>query len=256
MSAVIIRTVIADDEPLARQKLRILLAAEYGFKVVAECEDSGQTIAALQNHKPDLLFLDIQMPEADGFHVLKAIPMESRPAVIFTTAHDQYAIRAFEEHVLDYLLKPFDQERLHAAVERVRPELLKSGHTELTKRVFNWLAQPQSGKASDGRLVIKAGGRIVFLDIDKIDWVEASANHVRLHTGRESYLIREGIGHISERLCPSQFVRIHRSIIVNVQRIKELQPCNSGEYIVILKDGKELSCSRSYRHGLQWLIDP
>ena len=250
-----IRTIIADDEPLAREKLRILLASEPGIQIVAECRDGLQTIDALESYKPDLLLLDIQMPEMDGFEVLSAIPADELPIVIFTTAYDQYAVRAFEAHALDYLLKPFDQDRLHSAIERARAELLKSTDRDLTNRLLDLLAQARTESKGDRRLIIKAGGRVVFLDTDDIDWVEAAANYVKLHVGKDSYVLREGIGRISERLDPNQFVRIHRSAIANVRKIKELQPCNSGEYIVVLKDGKELSCSRGYRSGLQQLID-
>ena len=250
-----IRTIIADDEPLAREKLRILLASEAGIQIVAECRDGRQTIAALETYKPDLLLLDVQMPEMDGFEVLNAIPAGEMPIVIFTTAYDQYAVRAFEAHALDYLLKPFDQDRLHSAIERTRTELLKTNDRELTSRLLDLLAQARTESKVDQRLVIKSGGRVVFLDTEDIDWVEAAANYVKLHVGKESYVLREGIGRITERLDPNQFVRIHRSTIANVRKIKELQPCNSGEYIVVLKDGKELSCSRGYRAGLQQLID-
>jgi two-component system LytT family response regulator len=250
-----IRAIIADDEPLAREKLRILLASEPGLQIVAECRDGRQTIDALQTYKPDLLLLDIQMPEMDGFEVLSAIPADELPIVIFTTAYDQYAVHAFEAHAMDYLLKPFDQERLHSAIERTRAELLKSADRNLTNRLLDLLAYARTESKRDKRLIIKAGGRVVFLDTDDIDWVEAAANYVKLHVGKESYVLRESIGRISERLDPAQFVRIHRSAIANVRKIKELQPCNSGEYIVVLKDGKELSCSRGYRSGLQQLID-
>jgi two-component system, LytTR family, response regulator len=249
-----IRTVIADDEPLARKKLRILLAAERDVQIVGECKDARRTVAALHDLKPDLLLLDIQMPDGDGFQVLKSIPPGQMPFVVFTTAHDQYAIRAFEAHALDYLLKPFDQDRLHRALERVRSELQKTTNRDLAQHILDWLAHPQTPPFADRRLVVKAGGRVVFLDLDDIDWVEAAANYVQLHAGRDSYLVREGISRLSERLDPGQFVRIHRSTIVNVRKIKELQPCNSGEYIVVLKNGKELSCSRSYRSGLQPLF--
>jgi two-component system LytT family response regulator len=249
-----IRTVIADDEPLARKKLRVLLGAESGFQVVAECANGGQAIDALRSVKADLLFLDIQMPEADGFEVLDAFPAESRPVVIFTTAYDQYAIRAFEVHAVDYLLKPFDQERLHSATERARSELFKNDRSELTKSVLAWLAHHNVPSTRDERLVVKSGGRIIFVDADQIDWIEASANYVCLHAGKQTYLVREGISHISERLDAERFVRVHRSIIVNVRRVKELQPCNSGEYIVVLKDGQELSCSRGYSAGLRLFL--
>ena len=247
-----IRTLIAEDEPLAREKLRLLLNSESGVEVIGECKAGNEAIAALQDLRPDLLFLDIHMPEADGFQVLEAVSLKSRPIVIFTTAYDKYAIRAFEACALDYLLKPFDQERLHSAVERVRAEFFKNG--TLAQRIFEMLAHPGSMRKDNQRFVFRTGGRIVFLNADEIDWVEASANYVRLHAGTQSYSLRETIAHIAEQLHPDQFVRIHRSFIVNVNRIKELQPCNSGEYIVILKDGKELSCSRGYRSGLQGLI--
>lgn len=250
-----IRTIISDDEPLAREKLRILLASEPGVRIVAECRDGRQTINALQTYRPDLLLLDIQMPCADGFQVLSTIPADDMPLVVFTTAFDQYAIRAFEMHAVDYLLKPFDHERLHKAIERTRTELLKTNDREMTQRILDLLADTRTESRVAKRLVIKVAGRVVFLDLEEIDWVEAAANYVKLHVGKESYLLRESISHISERLDPHRFVRVHRSTIVNVRRIKELQPCNSGEYILVLKDGKELSCSRGYRSGLRHLIE-
>jgi two-component system, LytTR family, response regulator len=249
------RTIIADDEPLARRKLRLMLSSEPGVQIVAECENGAQTVRALTTHKPELLMLDIQMPDLNGFEVLSRIPADDAPIVVFTTAYDRHAVRAFEAHALDYLLKPFDQERLHHAINRVRAELLKLSDREATFRVLNYLSgRVGSQSRPDRRLVIKTGGRIVFLNFDEVDWMEAAANYVRLNVGKQSYLLREGIGHIAERLDPTQFIRIHRSVIVNVQKIKELQPVNSGEYIVVLKDGKELSCSRGYRAGLQQFI--
>ena len=176
--------------------------------------------------------------------------------VIFTTAYDRHAVRAFEAHALDYLLKPFDQERLHQAVNRARAELLKAHDREATERVLKYLSESATqGARASRRFVVKAGGRVVFLSFDEIDWVEAAANYVKVNVGKQSYLLREGIGRVAERLDPAQFIRIHRSVIVNLEKIKELQPVNSGEYIVILKDGKELSCSRGYRAGLQQFID-
>ncbi|MGA8151074.1 MAG: LytTR family DNA-binding domain-containing protein [Terriglobales bacterium] len=250
------RTVIADDEPLALKKLRLLLSAEPGIQIVAECADGAQTVKALESYRPDLLMLDIHMPDLDGFEVLGRIPAEEMPVVIFTTAYDRYAVRAFEAHALDYLLKPFDQDRLHQAINRARAELLKTEDRETTHRILHYLAEGATKEShGDNRFVIKAGGRVVFLDFDEIDWLEAAANYVRLNVGKQSYLLREGIGHVAERLDPAQFIRIHRSTIVNVDKIKELQPVNSGEYIVVLKDGKELSCSRGYRAGLQRLIE-
>jgi two-component system LytT family response regulator len=255
----VVRTVIADDERLARQKLLILLESEPLVKVVAECQDGRQAVSAIRNFQPDMLLLDIQMPDLDGFQVLSEIPPEEMPVVIFTSAYDQYAIRAFEANALDYLLKPFDQERLHHAVERARSELRKERDREITHRILSLLSQVRSvapaAAEKDSRLVIKANGRVVFLDLDNIEWVEAAANYVRLNVGKESYLFRETISRISERLDANHFVRIHRSTIVNVRKIKELIPVNSGEYVVVLKSGRELSCSRGYRSALQGIVE-
>jgi two-component system, LytTR family, response regulator len=254
-----LRVIIADDERLARTKLHILLESEPEVQVVAECEDGRQTISAIHAHLPDLLLLDIQMPDLDGFQVLNEVPPGEMPVVIFTSAYDQYAIRAFEAHALDYLLKPFDQERLHHSIERACSEVRKSGDREITHRILDLLSrvrsETRSGPEPEGRLVIRAKGRVIFLNLDEIDWVEAAANYVRLNVGKESYFFRETISRIAERLNPNLFIRIHRSTIVNVRKIKELIPVNSGEYIVILKTGKELSSSRGYRAGLQSVID-
>jgi two-component system LytT family response regulator len=256
-----LRLVIADDERLARQKVRMLLESEPNVTVIAECQDGKQTVSAINCFHPDLLLLDIQMPDLDGFQVLNEIPAQEMPVVIFTSAYDQYAIRAFEAHALDYLLKPFDQERLHQAIERARIELLNSENREVNHRIMELLSHIKSGAVGatpvepQNRLVIKAKGRVIFLDMDDIDWVEAAANYVRLNAGKEAYLLRETISRTSERLNSDRFIRIHRSTIVNVGKIKELIPVNSGEYIVVLKNGKELSCSRGYRASLQSVIE-
>jgi len=250
------RVVIADDEPLAREKLRLMLTAEPGVNILAECRNGAEILDALNTHKPDLLMLDVQMPELDGFAVLNQVPPESLPIIIFTTAFDCHAVRAFEANALDYLLKPFDQERLHQAVNRARAELMKADDREATHRLLNFISQNANWQSLSGRrLVIRSGGRVIFLGLDEIDYVEAAANYVKINVGKQSYLLRKGIGEIAEKLDPALFVRIHRSAIVNVRRIKELQPVNSGEYIVVLKDGKELSCSRGYRAGLQELVE-
>jgi len=249
-----IRIVIADHDPAARVQLRSLLDSEPGVRIVAECGNRAETLAAVQTNKPDLLILDVHPPETDGLEILHSIPGRDRPLVIFTSVHDQYAIRAFEARAIDYLLKPFDRERLHSAIERTRAELVKMHDRHLTHRLLDLLAGAKSESKSEKRLVVKAAGRVVFLETDEIDWIEAEGNYVRLKVGTESYLMREAIGRIAQRLDPERFVRIHRSIIVNVSKIKELQPCNRGEYMVILKDGKELSCSRGYRAKLHQLI--
>lgn len=258
-SGPVIRTIIADDERLAREKLRVLLTCEPQIRIVAECQNGKQTLTALRTHHADLLLLDIQMPGMDGFEVLSQLTPEEMPVVIFTSAYDQYAIRAFEAHALDYLLKPFDGGRLHQAIERARLELSRSQEREITNRILSLLSKVKSETEApalpESRLIIKAKGRIVFLTLDEIDWIEASANYVRLHVGKESHLLRDSIGGISARLNPSLFARIHRSTIVNVRKIKELIPVNSGEYVVVLKNGKELSCSRGYRAALRGMIE-
>jgi two-component system LytT family response regulator len=243
-----IRAVIADDERLARQKLRLLLARELDIEVAAECSDGAQTVAAVHAYQPELLFLDVRMPNLDGFEVLERIALASMPIVVFTTAYDQYAIKAFEASALDYLLKPFDQKRLHRTLERVRDQLRQAHDTAVaTARLLP--------RESDGRLLIKSAGRLVFVDPADIDWIDAAANYVRLNVGTASYLLREGIGRMAQRLDPGRFVRIHRSTIINIAKLRELQPCDGGEYIAVLKSGKALSCSRGYRVRIQRLID-
>jgi two-component system, LytTR family, response regulator len=255
----VIRTIIADDQRLAREKLRTLLASEEDVKVVAECSDGKQTVSAIRRLRADLLLLEIQMPGMDGFQVLNELSPDEMPAVIFTSAYDQYAVRAFEVRALDYLLKPFDLERLQHAIEKARVELNKSQDRQITHRILNLLSQLKSeitsSSSPDGLLVIRAKGRVVFVKLSEIDWIEASANYVRLNAGKESHLVRESMSRILERLNPSHFVRIHRSTIVNFQQIKELIPVNSGEYVVVLKSGKELSCSRGYRAELENMIE-
>lgn len=249
-----LRTVIVDDEKPAREKLSILLASESDVKVIAECENGAAAIAALKNTKPDLLLLDISLPDMDGFAVLKTLPQQELPVVIFTTAYDQYAIRAFEAHALDYLLKPFDHQRLQEALHRAR--LAVRTHTErvLTNRLLTILQESRAG-APDRRFLVRSGGRVVFLAYDEVEWIEAAANYVRLHAGKACHTLRGSIGTVAAKLPADQFVRIHRSSIVNVKTIKELQPCNSGEFIVVLQSGKELSCSRGYAAELRRLIE-
>jgi two-component system LytT family response regulator len=249
-----IRTVIADDEPLARGKLRLLLQSEPDVRLVAECCNGPETIEAVRTQRPDLLLLDIEMPEAGGFEVLQALKAEETPFVIFTTAYDDYAVRAFEAEALDYLLKPFAEERLHEAIGRARQQLTLHKNIISPQRLREFLAHAPSRSGFLERLVIKSAGRVVFLNVEEIDWIEAAANYVRIHTGKESHLMRESIGRMAERLDSSRFVRVHRSVIVNVSKIRELQACNSGEHILILRNGKQLPCSRGYRSALEPFI--
>jgi len=248
-----LRAVIADDEPLSREKLRFLLENEHDVEIVAECVGLEDTLAALRANRPDLLLLDIEMEGGSGFDVLRAIPASELPIVIFTTAYDSYALQAFEAQALDYLLKPFDRERLHRALDRARAEMAKSAKGALNDNLVNLLSATRKPDA-EKRLIIKSGGRVVFIQLDEIEFIEAAANYVRLHvTGKNAYLFRECIGRMADKLDSHQFLRIHRSFIVNVSKIKELQPCNNGEFMVALRNGKELPCSRFYRHALESL---
>ena len=247
-----IRVLIADNDPHSCGQLQLLLSAEDQLNVVGQCFGAAQTIAAIQKLEPDLLLLDIDMLDESGWQALDRLRTAERPILVFTSTHRYNAMRAFEARALDYLVKPADPDRLHVVVERTRAELLRAHDRHLSHRILNMLAG--SREADPGRrLIVKSGSRVVFLEAGEIDWIEAAGNYVRLRAGREAYLMREGISRMAQKLDPRQFVRIHRSTIVNVQRIKELQP-NRGDYMVILKDGKELSCSRGYRVKLQALI--
>jgi len=248
-----IRAVVADNEWFSRSELRMLLSAEPGIDVVAECNVGTQTVTMVRNLKPDLLLLDVHQPGDDGFNVLDDLPASERPLVIVTSGQDRHALRAFEAGALDYLVKPLDRQRLHTAIERTRSHILKTQNRQLTHRLLDLLTGKPEAR-SDRRLIVKSGGKVILLTMDEIDWVEAAANYVKLQVSGQTHVMREGIGRIATRLDPNLFVRIHRSIIVNVQRIKELHPCNRGEYMVVLKDGKELSCSRTYRGRLQELL--
>jgi two-component system LytT family response regulator len=250
-----LRVIIADDEVLARERIRSLLAREADVEVVAECRDGHETIAAVRRFRPQLLFLDVEMPEVDGFGVLHALGPDNLPVVIFTTAYNQYAVQAFEMHALDYLLKPFTQERFGAALRRARVHLEEDKGHDFAERLLTLLSDIQREPKALDRLVIKSGGRVIFLKAEEIDWVEAAANYVCLHVGKESHLLRDTMNSFEAKIDPQRFMRIHRSIIVNLEKIRALQPCNNGEYIVILENGKELSLSRSYRDRLEALLD-
>jgi two-component system LytT family response regulator len=250
-----IRTLIVDDEHLARERLRLFLEREPDVEIVGECADGLTALKAIQDIRPDLVFLDVQMPELDGFGVLARLEPAQLPAVVFTTAHDQFALRAFEVHALDYLLKPFDRPRFLAALQRARGWLLKQPGEDLQDRLSALLAEvkPQPPKPID-RLAVKSSGRVVLIRLEDLDWVESADNYVNLHVGKDAHLHRETMTAIAERLDPNRFLRISRSVIVNVNRIKELQPLFHGEYAVILHDGTRLTLSRGYRDKLDLLL--
>ena len=247
-----IPTVLADDEVLARQKLRQLLRDEPEIDVVGEGMTATETIDLVRVTKPQLLFLDIQMPGMDGFDLAaelcsnKTVPP---PHIIFTTAHDQYALRAFEIHAVDYLLKPFTRERLSSAVERARKEILLASQT-----VENNGTAAKNGSHYTNRIVFKSRGRIVFLPVSDIRWIGAEENYVRISTQGETHLLRETMAHLEEKLNPEMFLRIHRSSIVNLQHVKEVRTETDGEYAVVLVNGEKLAMSRGYRSRINgWL---
>lgn len=246
-----IRALIVDDEPLARERIRTLLKAEPDIEIAGECGDGRKAIAAIERQRPDLLFLDVQMPEPDAFGVLQAVSPERLPVVIFVTAYDRYALKAFEASALDYLLKPFDRERFTKALARARKEIERTRAGQMNKRLLALLELVPGAPKYAERLVVKSGGRISFLRADEIDWVEAQGNYLCLHGGRESHLLRETMNELEARLDPRKFVRIHRSTIVNLERIKELQPAFHGDYSVLLRSGARLTLSRTYRDRLQ-----
>ena len=249
-----IRTVIVDDEPLARRGIRAQLKNEKDIEIISECRNGHEAVKAIESQAPDLVFLDVQMPELDGFGVVEAIGVERMPAVIFVTAYDRYALRAFEVHALDYLLKPFDDERFATALERARRQIKQKNIDDLSRRLQGLLDDLQSSRKYVERLVVKSAGRIFFLSVAEIDWIEAADNYVRLHTGRESHLLRETMNSLEKKLDPEQFLRVHRSRIVNARKIKELQPLFRGEYDIMLRDGTRVESGRGYRERIQKLL--
>jgi two-component system LytT family response regulator len=251
-----IRTCIVDDEPLARERIRTLLSREPDVEVVGECGDGGEAVTRIREMQPDLLFLDVQMPVMDGFGVLDALDTDLPPAVIFVTAYDQYALRAFEVHALDYLLKPFNGHRFKKAVQRARVELMKEGNGHgVNERLLTLLEHLKQDRKPQERLILKTSGRVTFLKVDEIDWVEAEGNYVRLHVGAISHLLRETMKGIEAKLDADRFIRIHRSTIVNTDRIKELQPLFHGEYAVLLRDGTRLTASRGPENKLRRVLE-
>ena len=249
-----IRTLIVDDEPLARRGIRAQLDEEADIEIISECRNGLEAVAAIEEQSPDLVFLDVQMPELDGFGVLEAVGVDRMPVVIFVTAYDQYALRAFEVHALDYLLKPVDAERFASALQRARKQIEHHNVQDLNQRLQSFLDDVQAKQKFTERLVIKSGGRIFFLNVQEIDWIEAADNYVRLHVGRDSHLLRETMNHLEKRLDPDRFLRVHRSRIINLRQIKELQPLFRGEYDIMLQDGTRLESGRGYREKLHRLF--
>ena len=257
-----LRVVVADDELLARQRIRRLLRRESDVRIVAECPDGAATVAAVLREAPDLLFLDVQMPELDGFAVLRALPPERVPVTVFVTAFDQYALQAFEAQALDYLLKPFTESRFRAAFERARALIDRSDAAERTA-ILKLLEQLRlehrairrhmeaSGAETSERILVREDGLLRVIPVGEVDYLEAARNHVRVHAGRAVHLLREPLSSLEARLDPGRFARIHRSTVVNLDRVTEIQPWFSGDCMVVLQGGAKLRLSRSYRHEFE-----
>jgi two-component system, LytTR family, response regulator len=249
-----IRVVIVDDEELARDRLESLLSQHADVEVVGSCADGASAIETIERAQPDLVFLDVQMPGMNGFEVVENLDTEKIPAVVFVTAHDAHALQAFEVHALDFLLKPFDETRFVKTLDRARGQLSKQDGAEINSHLMSLIEELRGERKYPERLIVKSGGRVFFVRSDEIDWVEASGNYVKLHTRNEAYLLRESMKNMEAKLDPKIFVRIHRSAIVNIDSIKELEPWFHGEYIVIMRDATRLTASRVFSDRLSALM--
>lgn len=267
-----IRAIIVDDESLAREALRLMLKDDPEMELIAECRNGREAVQAIRQLSPDLVFIDIQMPETDGFQVIEEIGVKNMPVTIFVTAYDKHALRAFAAHALDYLLKPFDHDRFDGALQRAKTLIRRQELGVMNENLFALLkdvkslagasSETSNNKTGDidhkepiSRVVIKSGGRIYFLKVEEIDWVEGAGDYLSLHSDSQTHLIRETMGNFHAKLDPKKFLRIHRSTIVNVERVKDIRPLFKGEYVITLTSGKRLKSSRGYRHELQALLD-
>ncbi len=270
-----IRIIIADDEPLARGYLRSLLEPETDCEIVAECGDAQSTVDAIDEHEPDLVFLDVQMPGRDGFNVIEEVGADRMPQTIFVTAFDRYAVQAFDRHALDYLLKPFGQERFQEAMRRVRDQLALQRRADWSTRLRHvissimtsdneaaWSARAEQSVSSTlpvngaplERIPVKIGERVILLKVDEINWIEAADCYVNLHRGKDTFLLRETMSTLEERLDPARFIRIHRGSIVNIDFVKEIRTRTAGDYRVILNDGTSLTLGRRRKRDIESML--
>jgi two-component system LytT family response regulator len=243
-----IRTLVVDDEAPARRRIRRLLAAEPGVTVIGECGDGESALALIARERPDLVFLDIQMPERDGFEVVKALPPADLPAILFVTAHDQYALRAFDVHAVDYLLKPFTTDRFRTALARARERIARRAEDPgLASLAVTLRTQP----AWLTRVAVRTGGRTVFIDLSTVEWMDAADNYVRLHVKQREYLVRETLASLEAQIDPGRFVRVHRSAIVQIDRVAEIRAQSHGDAELRLEEGTRVPVSRTWRERLQ-----
>ena len=269
-----LRALIVDDESLAREALLVMLDDDPEIEVIAECRNGKEAVTVIREQSPDVVFLDIQMPEMDGFQVVEEVGARQMPVTIFVTAYDKHALRAFEAHALDYLLKPFDHDRFNTALQRAKTFVRQQKLGEISESLFAMLQDMKLKTGGDSptdadnrnperaarkepidRVVIKSGGRIYFLKIEEIDWVEGAGDYLSLHSGNQTHLIRETMGNFHAKLDSQKFLRIHRSTIVNIERIKDIRPLFKGDYVITLTSGMRLKASRGYRRELQALLD-
>ncbi len=244
---------LVDDEPLAREGLRMLLAGDPEISGIYEAKNGREALDAIRRSRPDLMFLDVQMPEMDGFAVVQELGAGEMPAVVFVTAHDQYAIQAFEINAIDYLLKPVTAGRFATALDRAKARLNSRSPDEASRQILSLLETMASPRRSVKRLAVRAAGKTLFVDVADVDWIEAAENYVQLHTGRAGHLLHVTMNTLEKSLDPEMFLRIHRSVIVNVKRIRELQPVMHGEYVVTLESGVRLQSGRMYSEKLKAL---
>ncbi|HEU5305621.1 MAG TPA: LytTR family DNA-binding domain-containing protein [Gemmatimonadales bacterium] len=251
-----LKVIVADDEPIGRHRLVRLLQTEPETEVVAACADGAEAVEAIREHAPDVVLLDIQMPHLDGFEVVAALGEARQPAVIFVTAHDQYAVRAFEVHAFDYLLKPVDRDRLREAIGWALSKAERVSQSTATGRVLALLEELNARDRARGRdrLVVRSPERAIFLRTETIDWIEAAGKFVHLHVGRAVHALRESMAELEQQLDPARFLRISRSVIVNLDRVQEVQPWFQGDYVLILTDGTRLTSTRGYRENMRRLL--
>jgi two-component system LytT family response regulator len=245
-----IRTLIVDDMMLARERIRMFLVIDPEIEIVGECGDGDKAVEEIKNLKPELVFLDVQMPGLDGFGVIEKIGIEQMPSVVFVTAYDEFAIKAFEVSALDYLLKPFEEEQLTRAVKRAKREVQKRQANDLNDHLRQLLATVKPEAKYLKRLIVKSSAQTVLVQTEDIDWIGAAGNYLELHVGRETHLVRERISRMEQKLDPEKFARIHRSTIVNLDRVKTLKHLFSGDHLTILRDDTKLNMSRTFYEKL------
>lgn len=250
-----IKTIVIDDESLARERIRTLLKDQPEFEIISECRNGKEAVEEIITHSPDLVFLDIQMPELDGFGVLQNLSISKLPEIVFVTAYDKYALKAFEVNALDYLLKPFDRERFEATLSRAKSNIINKTKS-ISEDVVALIKSLSDNSPSKymSKFVIKASGRIYFINADEIDLIEAAGNYVKIYTGNDSHLFRDTMTNLESKLDPQKFLRIHRSFIINPQSIREMNPWFNGEYVIKIKNGKEIKSSRNYKEAVNSIL--